>query len=329
VANKYEIMGFLICAKVKNISSTTVLNKSTLYIQKRFTGSNKPGHAHKIINIIHNNKQISTPQLASTPKTPNGTSIANTKPINEVPYTEMKLDRTLAVAAKSNFNISTLLEKTEKSLDYLVKSSIPVNKSEWKVSYPENKIEAPKFVVIAVSEDYRKANDAGSPLPTYELNHFLIMEVRSGRIFAQFTSSSHAPNAFVFSNVKLDGKAGLQYVSQFKYARLYTYNEVYQTNGYEINQKATELLNSTPARYALIKSIFEQCKKNTAVDRIHKDDSRFYEEDGQRVASESKEPLPVTQLKMHKLLADMCNPTLKNNIETQQLKSNDVSEQDF
>lgn len=121
-------MGFLICAKVKNISSTTVLNKSTLYIQKRFTGNKNPGHVYKIMNTINSKNQLQTTHIADTPKQTTTDSTQNTKIINELPYNKMSLEKLEDASNPSLLN--KVSAKFLDSLSYIVSNSFTIAKSD-------------------------------------------------------------------------------------------------------------------------------------------------------------------------------------------------------
>ncbi len=121
-------MGFLIFAKVKNISSTTVLNKSTLYIQKRFTGNKNPGHVYKIMNTINSKSQLQITHIADTPKQTTIDSTQNTKIINELPYNNMSLEKIEDASNPSLLN--KVSAKFLDSLNYIVSNSFTIAKSD-------------------------------------------------------------------------------------------------------------------------------------------------------------------------------------------------------
>lgn len=300
----------------KKFSSVFVINNYMLYNQKRFVGGDKPvGHARKVLDAINKHEpklNIIPPKME--PKTTSGLP----KEVKEVPYDVLDLKKETSHKDINQTIKDSFMLRLKNSMNHIVNSSISSAKLENNNHDSQFLIDKntsakpPKFIVIEVSEDFRKADNEGSPLPSYELNHLLIMEVNSGIVFAQYTSSKNAPDNFKFSDIKLDGSPGKQYISMFKFNRRYTYNYEFNTCGYKINKVATNILNDNIDNYNFIKDRFNAFKDRDSVDRVHKNDSRFYEENGIRSEPESKSPLPIKNLKMEKLLKYLLNNTDTN-----------------
>jgi hypothetical protein len=164
----------------------------------------------------------------------------------------------------------------------------------------------PVFVVVVVcGEEYRRANSEASPIQSYEINHLNIMEFNSKRIFAQFTSANHGlqNNPILDNCFKLDGTPGIQRIAIYGSIRHYSYNDEYKTQGYYIHEKATLALLNNPEYMAIINDLYKSINPNKLiVDRVHVNDSRFFEENGTRTEKMSTQPTQKSNLKITKFI---------------------------